>query len=111
MSVTVSGSLNGPIFGVFLIGFFLPNCNLKGVWTGFIGSSVFSYVTIGSMLYKNPTKLLSFSAAECLDLNSSSLNVTNFHETIPPYNGTIRKSVTVYIYILYIIYIYIYNIV
>ncbi|RXG57069.1 Sodium/iodide cotransporter [Armadillidium vulgare] len=94
MSVTVSGSLNGPIFGVFLIGFFLPNCNLKGVWTGFIGSSVFMlWLTIGSMLYKNPTKLLSFSAAECLDLNSSSLNVTNFHETIPPYNGTNTKTV------------------
>ncbi|RXG70543.1 hypothetical protein Avbf_03359, partial [Armadillidium vulgare] len=40
ISLAVGGLFNGPIFGVFLVGFLLPKCNSKGVWTGFILSSV-----------------------------------------------------------------------
>ncbi|KAB7503157.1 Sodium-coupled monocarboxylate transporter 2 [Armadillidium nasatum] len=95
MTITVSGTIYGPILGVFLIGFFLPNCNLKGVWTGFIGSSAFMlWLTIGALLYKKPTKMLSFSAAECVGLNSSSLNVSNIHEIISPFNGTMKESIS-----------------
>ncbi|KAB7500593.1 Sodium-coupled monocarboxylate transporter 2, partial [Armadillidium nasatum] len=61
-----NGTLNGPVLGVFLIGFFLPNCNLKGVWTGFIGSSVLTlWLAIGGMLYRRKNKMLPFSVEEC----------------------------------------------
>ncbi|KAB7498863.1 hypothetical protein Anas_05556 [Armadillidium nasatum] len=38
--VIVTGTYSGPVLGIFLIGFFLPKCNIKGVWTGFILSYV-----------------------------------------------------------------------
>ncbi|RXG55240.1 hypothetical protein Avbf_17636 [Armadillidium vulgare] len=45
--IKISGTLAGPIVGVFLIGFFLPKCNIKGVWTGLIlsYSSHSSFIT------------------------------------------------------------------
>ncbi|RXG58541.1 hypothetical protein Avbf_15554, partial [Armadillidium vulgare] len=52
------------------------------------------WLTIGALLYKKPTKMLSFSAAECVGLNSSSLNVSNIHEIISPYNGTIKETIS-----------------
>ncbi|KAL7645183.1 UNVERIFIED_CONTAM: hypothetical protein RMT77_003568 [Armadillidium vulgare] len=82
MILTICGTLSGPMLGVFLIGFFLPQCNLKGVWTGFIGSSVLTlWLSLGAMLYKEPTKMLAFSAADCLSSNISSVNMTSFQET------------------------------
>ncbi|KAB7502500.1 Sodium-coupled monocarboxylate transporter 2 [Armadillidium nasatum] len=36
ITIKVAGAYSGPVVGVFLIGFFLPKCNIKGVWTGFI---------------------------------------------------------------------------
>ncbi|RXG55365.1 hypothetical protein Avbf_05244 [Armadillidium vulgare] len=38
--IKIAGTYSGPIVGVFLIGFFLPKCNIKGVWTGFMLSYV-----------------------------------------------------------------------
>ncbi|KAB7502291.1 hypothetical protein Anas_12908, partial [Armadillidium nasatum] len=77
------GILNGPILGVFLIGFFLPNCNLKGVWTGFIGSSVLIlWLTLGGMLYRRKYKMLPFSAEECAILNYSSASNSSIQETV-----------------------------
>ncbi|RXG60634.1 hypothetical protein Avbf_15982, partial [Armadillidium vulgare] len=75
-----SGTYSGPVVGVFLIGFFLPKCNIKGVWTGFILSCVMVlWITIGSIIYKTPTKMLPFSADECDhdDLNFTSLTIKN----------------------------------
>ncbi|KAB7499760.1 Sodium-coupled monocarboxylate transporter 2 [Armadillidium nasatum] len=77
------GTLNGPILGVFLIGFFLPNCNLKGVWTGFIGSFVLTlWLAIGGMLYRKKTNMLPFSVEECLHLNYSSVSNSSIQETV-----------------------------
>ncbi|RXG67411.1 Sodium-coupled monocarboxylate transporter 1, partial [Armadillidium vulgare] len=78
--IKVLGALAGPIVGVFLIGFFLPKCNIKGVWTGLILSYVMVlWITIGSMIYKTPTKMLPFSADECDHdhLNFTSLTFKN----------------------------------
>ncbi|RXG67412.1 hypothetical protein Avbf_16954, partial [Armadillidium vulgare] len=78
--IKVLGAFSGPIVGVFLIGFFLPKCNIKGVWTGFILSYVMVlWITIGSMIYKTPTKMLPFSADECDHdhLNFTSLTIKN----------------------------------
>ncbi|KAB7499497.1 hypothetical protein Anas_13440 [Armadillidium nasatum] len=52
------------------------------------------WLTIGALLYKKPTKMLSFSAAECVGQNSSSLNVGNIHEIISPFNGTMKESIS-----------------
>ncbi|KAB7493712.1 Sodium-coupled monocarboxylate transporter 1 [Armadillidium nasatum] len=40
LGLICANSLNGPLLGLFLIGFFLPNCNLKGICTGIVGSTV-----------------------------------------------------------------------
>ncbi|RXG67476.1 hypothetical protein Avbf_10842 [Armadillidium vulgare] len=75
ITIKVAGAYSGPVVGVFLIGFFLPKCNIKGVWTGFILSYVMVlWITIGSLIYKTPTKMLPFSADEC---NHDHLNFTS----------------------------------
>ncbi|KAB7504082.1 hypothetical protein Anas_11431 [Armadillidium nasatum] len=38
LTFVIMSTFNGPIFGLFLIGYFCPRCNVKGVWTGFITS-------------------------------------------------------------------------
>ncbi|RXG60818.1 Sodium/iodide cotransporter, partial [Armadillidium vulgare] len=76
ISFAISGFINGPIFGVFLVGFLLPKCNSKGVWTGLILSSVLTiWLGIGGLFYRKPTKMLPFSADECNPLNMTSLNM------------------------------------
>ncbi|RXG70770.1 hypothetical protein Avbf_11805, partial [Armadillidium vulgare] len=72
--VVFNGTLNGPILGVFLIGFFLPNCNLKGVLT--------LWLAIGGMLYRNKYKMLPFSAEECTHLNYSSASNRSIQEIV-----------------------------
>ncbi|RXG59813.1 Sodium-coupled monocarboxylate transporter 2 [Armadillidium vulgare] len=82
ISLAVGGLFNGPIFGVFLVGFLLPKCNSKGVWTGFILSSALTiWLGIGGLFYRKPTKMLPFSAEECmtsLNMNMTSLNSSSF---------------------------------
>ncbi|KAL7636000.1 UNVERIFIED_CONTAM: hypothetical protein RMT77_013818 [Armadillidium vulgare] len=76
ISLALVGLFNGPIFGVFLVGFLLPKCNSKGVWTGFILSSALTiWLGIGGLFYRKPTKMLPFSADECNPLNMTSLNM------------------------------------
>ncbi|KAL7631957.1 UNVERIFIED_CONTAM: hypothetical protein RMT77_017727 [Armadillidium vulgare] len=76
ISLAIAGLFNGPIFGVFLVGFLLPKCNSKGVWTGLILSSVLTiWLGIGGLFYRKPTKMLPFSADECNPLNMTSLNM------------------------------------
>ncbi|RXG72942.1 hypothetical protein Avbf_10909 [Armadillidium vulgare] len=76
ISLAISGFMNGPIFGVFLVGFLLPKCNSKGVWTGFILSNALTiWLGIGGLFYRKPTKMLPFSADECNPLNMTSLNM------------------------------------
>ncbi|RXG59689.1 Sodium/iodide cotransporter [Armadillidium vulgare] len=75
--------MSGPILGVFLIGFFLPNCNLKGVWTGFIGSAVLTlWLAIGGILYRRKINMLPFSVEECAHLNYSSASNRSIQETV-----------------------------
>ncbi|KAL7643246.1 UNVERIFIED_CONTAM: hypothetical protein RMT77_006537 [Armadillidium vulgare] len=77
MSMTIMGTFQGPILGVFLIGYFLPKCNVKGVWTGFLLSSGFGlWISLGSLIYKQPTTMLPFSVDECDRLNITSNNFT-----------------------------------
>ncbi|KAL7636001.1 UNVERIFIED_CONTAM: hypothetical protein RMT77_013819 [Armadillidium vulgare] len=76
ISFAFAGLFNGPIFGVFLVGFLLPKCNSKGVWTGFILSSALTiWLGMGGLFYRKPTKMLPFSADECNSLNMTSLNM------------------------------------
>ncbi|KAL7643093.1 UNVERIFIED_CONTAM: hypothetical protein RMT77_006383 [Armadillidium vulgare] len=87
-------SLNGPLLGLFLIGFFIPNCNLKGIWAGIIGSTVFTcWLVIGGLIYKKPTKMLPFSTDECVALNFSSVNISSFQEgNSSTYNSDIEGT-------------------
>ncbi|KAB7496452.1 hypothetical protein Anas_01803, partial [Armadillidium nasatum] len=84
IGLVMIGTLNGPLLGVFLIGFFLPNCNLKGVWTGFIGSSVLTlWLALGgNALQKGNSKMLPFSVEECAHLNYSSVINSSIQETV-----------------------------
>ncbi|KAL7636004.1 UNVERIFIED_CONTAM: hypothetical protein RMT77_013822 [Armadillidium vulgare] len=76
VSFVVMGSFNGPIFGVFLVGFFLPRCNSKGIWTGFITSSALTtWLALGGVFYRKRTKMLPFSVDECNPLNMTSPNM------------------------------------
>ncbi|KAL7630719.1 UNVERIFIED_CONTAM: hypothetical protein RMT77_019070 [Armadillidium vulgare] len=87
----IFGGYSGPLVGVFLIGFFLPKCNMKGVWTGFILSYVMViWITIGSLIYKTPTKMLPFSAEECDHdhLNFTSLTFKNDQKNFSSSNLT-----------------------
>ncbi|RXG59192.1 Sodium-coupled monocarboxylate transporter 2, partial [Armadillidium vulgare] len=75
MIITI-GIFNGPILGVFLIGYFLPRCNLKSVWTGLILSFVLIlWISIGGWYYKIPVKTLPFSVDECDFSNFTSINI------------------------------------
>ncbi|KAB7504084.1 hypothetical protein Anas_11429 [Armadillidium nasatum] len=63
-------------------------CNVKGVWTGFITSTVLIlWISLGSFLYKKPLKFLSFSSDECDYSNFTSENTRNqkSHETSPKF--------------------------
>ncbi|KAL7632128.1 UNVERIFIED_CONTAM: hypothetical protein RMT77_017552 [Armadillidium vulgare] len=76
ISLVFAGLFNGPIFGVFLVGFLLPKCNSKGVWTGFILSSALTiWLGIGGLFYRKSAKMLPFSVDECNSLNMTSLNM------------------------------------
>ncbi|KAL7630667.1 UNVERIFIED_CONTAM: hypothetical protein RMT77_019125 [Armadillidium vulgare] len=96
LSNIIGGTFQGPVLGVFLIGYLLPKCNNKGVWTGFILSSVFTlWITLGGFFYKKPPNLLPFSTDECYKMNFSSLNtsiisdfnlVTNFSMEEPTFH-------------------------
>ncbi|RXG58581.1 Sodium-coupled monocarboxylate transporter 2 [Armadillidium vulgare] len=77
LTFVIISTFNGPIFGVFLIGFFCPRCNVKGVWTGFITSTVLIlWISLGSFLYKKPQKFLPFSSDECDFSNFTSENTS-----------------------------------
>ncbi|KAB7501630.1 Sodium-coupled monocarboxylate transporter 2, partial [Armadillidium nasatum] len=89
---TLYGILTGPPLGVFLIGYFIPKCNLKGAWTGYIVSSaLLLWITIGNFLYKNSAELLPFSADECIESNFTSVNITGVREYISSKNSTIEN--------------------
>ncbi|RXG57494.1 Sodium-coupled monocarboxylate transporter 2 [Armadillidium vulgare] len=81
ISNTIGATFNGPILGVFLIGYFLPKCNLKGVWTGFIVSSAFTiWIAMGATFYKELPDLLPFSADRCENANFTSIHNSSFVE-------------------------------
>ncbi|KAB7507140.1 Sodium/glucose cotransporter 2 [Armadillidium nasatum] len=81
ISNTIGATFNGPILGVFLIGYFLPKCNLKGVWTGFIVSSAFTiWIAMGATFYKELPDLLPFSADKCENVNFTSITNSSFVE-------------------------------
>ncbi|RXG73388.1 hypothetical protein Avbf_00327, partial [Armadillidium vulgare] len=81
LTFVIITTFNGPIFGVFLIGFFCPRCNIEGVWTGFITSIVLIlWISLGSFLYKKPLKFLSFSSDECDYSNFTSENTSVIKE-------------------------------
>ncbi|KAB7498865.1 hypothetical protein Anas_05553, partial [Armadillidium nasatum] len=88
-------TFNGPIFGVFLIGFFCPRINAKGVWTGFITSTVLMlWISLGSLLYKKPLKFLSFSSDECDYSNFTSENTSVIKNFVSLTNSTINNTTT-----------------
>ncbi|RXG59717.1 Sodium-coupled monocarboxylate transporter 2 [Armadillidium vulgare] len=92
VTFTLNGIVTGPPLGVFLIGYFVPKCNLKGVWTGYIVSSaLLLWITIGNFLYKNSAEMLPFSADECIESNFTSVNITGVREYISSYEQHNRK--------------------
>ncbi|KAB7494174.1 Sodium-coupled monocarboxylate transporter 1 [Armadillidium nasatum] len=94
LGIICGNLLNGPLLGLFLIGYFIPNCNLKGIWTGIVGSTVFTcWLVIGGLIYKKPTKMLPFSTDECDALNFSSVNISSFQEVnSSTYNSNIEEA-------------------
>ncbi|RXG58798.1 hypothetical protein Avbf_19154, partial [Armadillidium vulgare] len=40
ISISITMPFQGSVFGIFLIGYFYPKCNLLGIWAGIILSLV-----------------------------------------------------------------------
>ncbi|RXG52815.1 Sodium-coupled monocarboxylate transporter 2 [Armadillidium vulgare] len=76
ISLAFAGLFNGPIFGVFLVGFLLPRMQLKRYldWIhNFFRPD--NLARNRRLFYRKRTKMLPFSADECNPLNMTSLNM------------------------------------
>ncbi|MCL4122649.1 UNVERIFIED_CONTAM: hypothetical protein GTU68_000665 [Idotea baltica] len=84
LSYTFLGITHGCMYGVFLLGFLFPKCNIKGVWTGFIISTMFiAWISTGSFIYgKN---------ADYLKLNADNCSATSFVTNAP--NSTLESEI------------------
>ncbi|KAL7643247.1 UNVERIFIED_CONTAM: hypothetical protein RMT77_006538 [Armadillidium vulgare] len=93
IAITVTATLSGPIYGVYLIGLFLPRCNIKGVWTGFLLFSVMMiWIVLGGLFYKEPPKMLPFSTEECDHSNFTSLNSSKLQDFLSFINGSMENT-------------------
>ncbi|XP_006876352.1 PREDICTED: sodium/iodide cotransporter [Chrysochloris asiatica] len=78
-SFTVMGVISGPLLGAFILGMFLPACNMAGVLSGLgVGLALSLWVAVGASLYppsEQTMGVLPTSAAGCEELpsNASSL--------------------------------------
>ncbi|RXG62900.1 Sodium-coupled monocarboxylate transporter 2, partial [Armadillidium vulgare] len=83
LTFVIISTFNGPIFGVFLIGFFCPRCNVLILW-----------ISLGSFLYKKPQKFLSFSSDECDYSNFTSENTSVIKDFVSLTNSSIKDTTT-----------------
>ncbi|XP_033645335.1 sodium-coupled monocarboxylate transporter 2-like [Asterias rubens] len=61
------GGTNGPVMGVFILGFMFPRCNSKGALVGFIcGITLGMWIFIGSVVYQETPPTLPLSVEGCL---------------------------------------------
>ncbi|RXG53906.1 hypothetical protein Avbf_15005 [Armadillidium vulgare] len=80
ISISITMPFQGSVFGIFLIGYFYPKCNLIGIWAGIILSLVLNlWMSIGGMINKGKPEMLPFSAEECENGNFTAIiqSVTN----------------------------------
>ena len=88
-TISVFGVLEGPIMGIFVLGFFFPKVNRRGGLIAFITSLAFLlWIFLGAQLTKSQMESvrLPLSIANC----SNSINITSAISKIP---GTISTSV------------------
>ncbi|KAB7501855.1 Sodium-coupled monocarboxylate transporter 2, partial [Armadillidium nasatum] len=68
-ALTFEGVSLGPIFGVFILGFFVSFSNGKGAWIGMMTSfSILIWIYTGSALHEKSPKILPLSTDFCSDL-------------------------------------------
>ena len=75
-ALSIGGTLQGPIMGLFFLGFFFPQANNIGALVGFISSLVLTlWINIGAQITKNQM------TSEALELSTENCTI--------PYNATI----------------------
>ncbi|XP_076063320.1 sodium-coupled monocarboxylate transporter 1-like [Oratosquilla oratoria] len=90
--ITITSSVAGPTFGVFLLGVFFPKCSKKGAIAGLLVSWILaSWITMGQFIFKPKPEYLPFNDSGCyapvsLNVTGSTLdihaNITS--STLPP---------------------------
>ncbi|KAB7501950.1 Sodium-coupled monocarboxylate transporter 1, partial [Armadillidium nasatum] len=66
LTLALAGISFGPVFGVQLLGIFVPFGNVKGAWIGLITSfSTLLWIYTGSLLYGKSPNVLPLSADFC----------------------------------------------
>ncbi|KAB7501787.1 hypothetical protein Anas_12308 [Armadillidium nasatum] len=87
----MKSTFNGPIFGVFLIGFFWPRCNVKGVWTGFIISARPTLISCIGILFFEANAASPYVKSYKLGKNFKLLGKEMQHHSYFP-NLSLKKS-------------------
>jgi SSS family transporter len=84
-ALSLFGVLEGPIMGVFFLGFFFPQANRRGALVGFLTSLVFQlWIFLGAQITKHQMidVRLPFSIANCTDRTNSTLEEMNTNWTM-----------------------------
>ncbi|UJR11172.1 hypothetical protein I4U23_015353 [Adineta vaga] len=86
-TISLFGALQGPIMGVFFLGFFFPRANHRGCSVGFISGIVISlWIFIGSQITSNQRK------SERLSLSTTNCSLSINETTIISFSTPINKS-------------------
>ncbi|CAD5117283.1 DgyrCDS6071 [Dimorphilus gyrociliatus] len=94
LALSIFGFVGGPIFGLFILGMFIPWTNSLGAAAGLLVSLAFSsWVAIGKIVSKFPIPLKRMSA-ECLNSANSTTSAYNTWEmttSIPSSENPLKK--------------------
>ncbi|CAF3733082.1 unnamed protein product [Rotaria sp. Silwood1] len=84
-TLSLFGVLEGPIMGVFCLGFFFPQANQWGGLIGFLASLALQlWIFLGAQITRNQMKnvRLPFSIANCTDITNSTIEQMNTNQTV-----------------------------
>ncbi|CAF4821294.1 unnamed protein product [Rotaria socialis] len=85
-TLSLFGVFEGPIMGVFVLGFFFPQANRRGALVGFCVSLALEFwIFLGAQITKNQMKSVSlpFSIANCSDMTNSTLTNWTTSTVVP----------------------------
>ncbi|CAF1301176.1 unnamed protein product [Adineta ricciae] len=85
-TLSLFGVLEGPIMGVFILGFFFPRANRRGALVGLLTSLAFLlWIFLGAHITKKQIKdeNLSLSIANCTSNSTTTQMISNWTTTLP----------------------------